>query len=235
MQIYEPRADQSPVPPDEDDDVPLPADIYPDILDTWGPDGERGDFRERPARYYVNDVAVTVATQRVQYLDADGKLITESLTDYTRKAVRQAYASLDAFLRAWNDAERKQAIVEELAGEGVFLDELAEQVGREVDAFDLICHIAYDQPPLTRRERAERVRKRNVFGKYGEAARAVLGRALGQVRRLGLKSVESLEILKVAPLSTFGTPIEIVGLFGGKPQYLAAIQELEAQLYEQAA
>ena len=124
-----------------------------------------------------------VATERVQYLDDDGKLITESLKDYTRKTVRKAYASLDAFLTAWNDAERKQAILEELAGQGVFLDELAEQVGRDFDAFDLVCHVAFDQPPLTRRERADNVKKRNVFAKYGEKARAVLECAAREICR----------------------------------------------------
>ena len=163
----------------------------------------------------------------MQYLDADGKLITESLKDYTRKTVRKAYASLDAFLNAWNDADRKQAIIEELASQGVFLDELAEQVGRDFDAFDLICHVAFDQPPLTRRERAEKVRKRNVFAKYGDKARAVLEALLDKYADAGLTSVESLEILKVDPLTTFGTPVEIVNLFGGKQHYLAAIHELE--------
>ena len=183
----------------------------------------------------MDDVEVTVATERVQYLDADGRLITESLKDYTRKAVRKAYASLNAFLNAWNEADRKQAIVDELAAQGVFIDELAEQVNRDLDAFDLICHVAFDQKPLTRRERADKVRKRNVFGKYGEKTRAVLEALLDKYADAGLKSVESLDILKVDPLSTFGTPIEIVKLFGGKLKYLAAIQELEEQLYTEAA
>ena len=171
----------------------------------------------------------------MQYLDADGKLITESLKDYTRKAVRKAYSSLDAFLNAWHDAARKQAIVEELAGQGVFLDELAQQVGRDLDAFDLICHIAFDQPPLTRRERAANVRKRNLFGQYGDKARAVLDALLQKYADAGIKSVESLDILKVDPLTTFGTPVEIVKLFGGKTKYLAAVQALETALYSQAA
>jgi type I restriction enzyme R subunit len=171
----------------------------------------------------------------VQYLDANGKLITESLKDYTRKAVRKAYASLNTFLNAWNDADRKQAIIDELADHGVFLDELSEQVGRDIDAFDLICHIAFDQQPRTRRERADKVRKRNVFGKYGDKMRAVLEALLDKYADSGLKSVESLEILKVDPLTRFGTPVEIIQLFGGKQSYLAAIQELEAQLYREAA
>ena len=187
---------------------------------------------EPPKKYYVDDVEVTVATERVQYLDEHGKLITESLKDYTRKTVRQAYSSLNAFLNAWNDAERKQAIVEELAEHGVFLDELAEQVGRDYDAFDLVCHVAFDQPPLTRRERAEKVRKRHVFAQYGDKTRAVLDVLLEKYADGGIKSVESLDILKVDPLTTFGTPVEIVQLFGGKANYLAAIRALETELYE---
>ncbi len=198
-------------------------------------DGLPADGSHRPKKYYVDDVEVSVVTERVQYLDADGKLITESLKDYTRKTVRQQYHSLNAFLSAWNDAERKQAIVEELAKQGVFLDELAEQVGRDYDAFDLVCHVAFDQPPLTRRERAEQVKKRNVFTKYGEKARGVLDALLDKYADGGIKSVESLEILKVDPLTTFGTPVEIIKAFGGKAKYLAAIRELEIALYQKAA
>jgi type I restriction enzyme R subunit len=149
--------------------------------------------------------------------------------------VRNAYKSLDAFLTAWRDADRKQAVIDELASQGVFLDELAEQVGRDIDAFDLVCHVAFDQPPLTRKERADRVKKRNVFASYGAKARAVLDALLQKYADGGVKSVESLEILKVDPLTAFGTPIEIVNLFGGKPAYLAAIRELETALYQEAA
>ncbi len=232
VQIYEPSGDQSVVPPDEE-----PGSEYPesgaggDVLH----DGPEDSTVPKPTRYVVDDVEVTVATERVQYLDENGRLITESLKDYSRKTVRQAYASLDAFLSVWNDAERKQAVLEELAANGVFLDELAELVGRDYDAFDLVCHIAFDQPPLTRRERVERVKKRNVFAKYGGKARAVLDALLQKYADAGIKSVESLEILKVDPLTAFGTPIEIVNLFGGKPAYLAAVRELETALYQKAA
>ena len=187
------------------------------------------------SKYYIDDVEVVVATERVQYLDENGRLITESLKDYSRKAVRKTYASLDAFLTVWNDAERKHAILEELAASGVFLDELADQVGRDYDAFDLVCHVAFDQPPLTRRERADQVKKRDVFGKYGDKARDVLTALLEKYADAGINSVESLEILKVDPLTAFGTPIEIVSLFGGKPHYLAAIRDLETALYAKAA
>jgi type I restriction enzyme R subunit len=234
VQIYEPAPDETPVPPDD----------YPEPGDETSPGGlihePPGGFDEPepgPARtkYYVNNVEVRVATERVQYLDAHGKLITESLKDYSRKTVRQAYASLDDFLTAWHDADKKLAILEELAAQGVFLDELAEQVGRDYDAFDLICHVAFDAPPLTRKERAEKVKKHHVFAQYGAKSRAVLDALLQKYADSGLKSVESLEILKVDPLTAFGTPIEIVGMFGGKPAYLAAIAALESALYAPAA
>ena len=232
VQIYEPGAGDSPVPPDE---PPSEEDAHGEVV--YQPPGISDSFsaNEPPRKYYVDDVEVTVATERVQYLDEHGKLITESLKDYTRKTVRQAYTSLNAFLNAWNDAERKQVIVDELATHGVFLEELAEQVGRDYDAFDLVCHVAFDQPPLTRRERAEKVKKRNVFAKYGGQTRAVLDALLDKFADGGVKSVESLDILKVDPLTAFGTPVEIVKLFGGKDKYLAAIHELENELYLEAA
>ena len=234
VQIYEPGPTESPVPPDE-----LPTDEHAASLTdlTYDPAATLADNNASQPRqkYYVDDVEVTITSERVQYLDADGKLITESLKDYTRKTVRGAYTSLKAFLNAWNSAERKLAIVEELANRGVFLDDLAEQVGRDYDAFDLVCHIAFDQKPLTRRERADQVRKRNVFGKYGDKARAVLEALLDKYADAGLKSVETLEILKVDPLTKFGTPIEIVKLFGDRKKYLAAVHELETHLFEEAA
>jgi type I restriction enzyme R subunit len=231
VQIYEPGPDEPIVPPEEEpieDEIgEAPPPGYGAPLDP--------DAVTPPGRYYVDNVPVTVATERVQYLDADGNLITESLRDYTRKTVRKAYRSLVGFLGAWKDADRKQVIVEELATQGVFLEELAEQVGRDYDAFDLVCHVAFDQPPLTRRERADRVNKRNVFTKYGEQARTVLHALLDKYAEAGIRSVESLEILKVDPLSDFGTPVEIVRLFGGKEAYLSAIRELEAELYREVA
>ena len=232
VQIYEPNEGETVVPPDEltegDPDDPRNGD---------NPDSLEGDELggNRTTKYFVNNVEVRVATERVQYLDEHGKLITESLKDYTRKTLRKSYASLDAFLTTWNDTEKKQAILEELAAKGVFLDELAEQVGRDYDAFDLICHVAFDAPPLTRKERAEQVKKRNVFGKYGDQARAVLEALLQKYADSGITNVESLEILKVDPLTTFGTPVEIVKLFGGRDGYLAAIRELETALYRKAA
>jgi type I restriction enzyme R subunit len=232
VQIYEPKDGQPVVPPDEE---PVPE--HPETPDGGQPlpDGDEDGTAARPRRYFVNNVEVTVATERVQYLDENGRLITESLKDYSRKTVRQTYTSLDDFLTVWNGADRKQVILEELAAKGVFLDELAAQVGPDIDVFDLICHVAFDQKPLTRRERADRVKKRDVFARYGAKARAVLAALIEKYADTDILSVESLGILKIDPLTHFGTPMEILQYFGGKPAYLAAIRELETELYREVA
>jgi len=235
VQIYEPGPDDPPIPAIDGGDAveedstdytiePPPSPFDPDATGTG-----------TPTKYYVDNVEVSVAVERVQYFDENGKLITESLKDYTRKAVQKSYTSIDEFLRVWNDTDRKQVILDELASKGLFLDELAEEVGRDYDAFDLICHVVYDQPPLTRAERAAGVNKRDVFGKYGDQARAVLEALLDKFSDSGIQTVESMEILKVDPLRGFGTPIEIVQLFGGKEKYLEAIRDLEDALYQTAA
>lgn len=235
VQIYEPGEGEPVVPPDE---PPEPGEEEEPtggtIVDPPGPVDPGGD-PEPPRRYYVDDVEVAVATERVQYLDGDGRLITESLTDYSRKTIHKTFATLGDFLTTWNSAEQKKALIDELAARGLFLEELAAKVGKDFDAFDLICHIAYDQTPLTRKERANGVKKRNVFGKYGEKARAVLEALLAKYADSGIQTVESMEILKVDPLRKFGTPIEIVQLFGGKAAYRAAIRDLEDALYTPAA
>ncbi len=157
---------------------------------------------------------------------------TESLTDYTSQSRPKNYATLDASPRGTPPNSRLP--VERLSTWRI-PDELAEQVGRDYDPFDLVCHIAFDQPPLTRRERADRVKNRNSFGKYGDKARAVLEALLQKYADSGISSVESLEILKVDPLRAFGTPVEIIKLFGGRDQYLAAVREIEIVIYEKVA
>lgn len=196
------------------------------------PEGEDTPNPERRMKYYVDNVEVTVLRQRVQYIDKDGKLINESLTDYTRRNVRNQYATLDDFLAAWNSAERKQAIMDEFAKQGVLLEELQEQIGQEFDPFDLVCHVAYDQPSLTRRERANNVKKRNYFAKYGEQAQAVLNALLEKYADSGVGNLESLDVLKVNPIKEFGTPQFIVNrIFKGKEAFTAALRELESELY----
>jgi type I restriction enzyme R subunit len=185
-------------------------------------------------KYVVDDVEVTVIAERVQYYGKDGKLITESLKDYTRKAIRKSYASLDQFLKRWNEADRKQAIIEELEEAGVLFDPLAEAVGKDFGPFDLICHVAFDRPPLTRKERAEQVKKRDYFAKYGDEARAVLNSLLDKYADEGIENIESMNVLRLQPLNSHGTPVEIIHRFGGKDQYKEALRELEAHLYEAA-
>jgi len=232
VQVYEPSSGEPPAPPDDVLEGAEKGSLHETVLSL--PDIAEPQRSERPAKYYVDDVEVEVATERVQYIDAEGNLTTESLKDFTRRMVRKQYVSLSVFLDAWNAADRKRVIIEELMNRGVFFEELEEHVGGQFDAFDLICHVAFDQPPLSRRERAERVRKRNVFTKYGEKAREVLNALLDRYADGGVTSIESLDILKVRPLPSFGTPTEILHIFGGKGGYLAAVHELELQLYHGA-
>jgi len=186
-------------------------------------------------KYVVNDVPVSVVGERVQYYGKDGKLITESLKEYTRNAVREEFHSLDAFLTKWVEADRRQAILKELEERGVFFEELANEVGKDFSAFDLVCHVAFDQPPLTRKERATNVRKRNYFTKYGETARAVLDALLDKYADEGVDDIENMKVLTVQPLTKFGTPMEIIQHFGGKEAYLTAVRELEDVLYKTAS
>ena len=186
-------------------------------------------------RFVVSGVQFKIIAERVQYYEKDGKLITESLKDFTRKAVGQEFKSLDQFRKRWNGTERKQVILEELLEKGVILEALEGSIGREMDPFDLICHIAFDQPPLTRRERADGVKKRNVFSMYEEKAREVLGILLDKYADQGLETIEKIDVLKLDPFTQIGTPIEIVKSFGGRDKYLEAVQKLETALYATTA
>ncbi len=219
VQIYEPGPDESPVPPDE----PTSEDEGVEIIVDPPPGGRQ--------KFYVPGERVAVVSERVQYYGPDGQLITESLKDYTRQTVRASFASLEDFLRRWTSAEQKQAIIAEMGEQGVLFEALAEEVGEDFDAFDLICHVAFDQPPLTRRERVSRVRKRNYFGKYGDEARRVLEALLDKYSDEGIEHIEGLEALKVRPLDEFGSVSQIVKTFGGKQQYEEAVRELESKLY----
>ncbi|MFZ2417514.1 MAG: DEAD/DEAH box helicase family protein, partial [Smithellaceae bacterium] len=218
--IFEPKDDEDPVPPDppgEPDD-----------------DDDLGGNTEGAKKYVVNGVPVSIIAERIEYYGPDGNLVTESYRDFTRKQIQSEFASLDDFLRRWNTTKKKQAIVELLEEHGVILENLAELVGKEYGDFDLICHVAYDQPPLTRKERADNVRKRNYFTKYGEQARAVLNALLDKYADRGIESVENTKVLKLQPFSNMGTPLEIINkVFGGKEQYEKAVLELEQELFSQ--
>ncbi|SMN16055.1 Type I restriction-modification system, restriction subunit R [uncultured Candidatus Thioglobus sp.] len=196
---------------------------------------EGGDIIQEPsAKYFVNGVNVAILNERVQYLDANGKLITASLKDYTRQKVREQYHSLDNFLQKWNATDKKQTIIEQLTEQGIVFADLKAAVDKEMDIFDLICHTAFDQPPLTRSERVNNVKKRNYFTKYSEQARKVLETLLDKYADEGIENIENMKILQVKPLDAFGSPMEIVDLFGGKMGYLQAIVELEQEIYRVA-
>jgi len=230
--VYNPGPNDPPTPPEEPGEEGgsgggLPGGEGGDTGGEGFPPGPEG----KRAKYYIGDVEVHVIAERVQYYGPEGKLITESLKDYTRKAVRKDYSTLDEFLKRWTSADRKAAIIKELEEHGVLLEALALEVSKDCDAFDLICHVAFDQPALTRRERAEQVKKRNYFTKYGEQARKVLEALLEKYADTGIENIDDIKILTLDPFSKMGTASELVSAFGGKSGYIAALHELENQLY----
>ncbi len=231
----------------EDDDMDVPAPDNTDQTDDedveepgteyFDPDNEQGggDIAEGVRRKItVNGVDVTVLNQRVEYYGADGRLTTQSLDDYTKTNILNNYASLDHFLIKWQAADKKQAIIKELEAQGVLLSELQELISKELDPFDLICHLAFDMPPLSRKERAKNVKKRNYFAKYGGNAQKVLENLLEKYSDEGIENIESLQVLKLDPLNAFGTPREIFTFFGDKKNYIDAVKELEQEIYKAA-
>jgi type I restriction enzyme, R subunit len=224
------------VPPPQDEDEPIPPEPDDDetVLRAVKPDITISTDREKRRKVYVDGVRATVIAERVEYLDENGKLITESLRDFTKKALRRRFVSLDHFLKRWSAEQRKQAIIEELEQEGLSLDLLAEDVGKDLDPFDLICHVAFDQPALTRRERAENVRKRNVFTKYGSHARAVLEALLQKYQDQGVLNLDDPKVLQIPPFTAMGTPLQLIKEFGTRVDYEHAVNELQSALYEQA-
>jgi type I restriction enzyme, R subunit len=216
VQIYEPDPGEPPEPPDPDGD--------PDPLPPEPPVG--------PPKYHVATVPVKVIRERVQYMGGEGQLITESVKDYTRTQVRKQYALMDEFINQWSNAEKKCAIVHQLEQQGLPLDALQQAVGRDYDPFDLILHVAYDQPPLTRKERADGVRKDNYFNRYSGKARAVIEALLDKYADAGIEAVESPDVLKVIPFPQIATPVEIVTAFGGRAQFQAAMRDLKNHLYK---
>ncbi len=216
----------------------LPPDVedppYKPPQPPRNPDGDFEPPREPRPKVYVNGVDVSILISRELYFDQHGKPITTSLKDHTREIIKGQYASLDDFLNKWNSTDKKTALIEELQQQGVLVEALYNAVNKELDLFDLICHVAYDKPPLTRKERANNVKKRNYFTKYGEQAKKVMENLLDKYADEGIDDIESMEVLKVQPFTEFGSPMEIVSTFGGKNNYLKAINELEQELYKSA-
>ena len=217
--IYEPDADDDPVPPDPPEEGDEPPTV----------EEPEGVYKVR-----VSGVPARIIAERIEYIGPDGQLMTESYREFSRKQIRSEFASLDDFLARWNSARKKQALIDELEEHGIVLENLASEVGRDYGDFDLICHIAWDRPPLTRRERANKVRKRNYFTKYGDQARAVLAALLDKYADEGIATLESAKVLRLEPFTAIGTPVEIINnIFGGKDQFDHAIEELEQELYKE--
>jgi type I restriction enzyme R subunit len=192
-----------------------------------------GDIVSEPApKYYVNGVNVAILNERIQYLDGNGKLITRSLKDNTKSKVLEQYKSLDNFLNKWNNADKKQTIIEELTKQGIIFEKLKEAINKDMDIFDLICHTAFDQPPLTRQERVNKVKKRDYYTNNRKQDRKVLEALLDKYADEGIENIEDMKVLQVKPLDQFGSPLEIVKLFGGKRQYLKSLAELEYEIYK---
>ena len=239
VQMYEPGKGDPITPPDhaprtEDGEAALPPEPADDetIIDTSP--GLQPETAIK-GKVYVDGIEATIIAQRIEYLDERGKLVTESLRDFTKKTLKKRFASLDDFLKRWKAAERKQAVIDELEAEGLALDTIAEELGKDLDPFDLICHVAFDAKPLTRRERAANVRKRNVFRKYGYQARAVLDALLNKYADEGVLNLDDANVLRIPPLNALGTPVQLVKAFGGKAQFIAAARDLQTALYRETA
>jgi type I restriction enzyme R subunit len=240
--IYEPKPDEPVVPPDNPDipgEEPETPPYGPGAMGGEDTPPGRNTGGEGRVKYVIDNVNVRVAVERSQYLDADGKLVTEHyrvlLKDDIRKALQAEFGTMTDFLRRWNSAERKRAVLEELAEHGVPLEILQQAVanGNELDVFDLVAHVAFDQKPLTRRERANNVKKRDVFGKYGEQARAVLEALLDKFADHGVQDIEDARVLELPPFDQFGSKTQIRrGIFGSVEQYTQAVHEMERALYD---
>jgi type I restriction enzyme R subunit len=240
-QIYEPGPGDPIAPPD---DVPPTAEDGETLPDEPGSDETIVDGQPDPLvpvaggkmrKVYVDGIDVRIIAERVEYLDENGKLVTETLRDFTKAALKKRFASLDDFLRRWKAADRKQAIIEELEAEGLPLDPIAEELGKDLDPFDLICHVAFDKKPLTRRERADNVRKRDVFTKYSGQARIVLDALLAKYADEGVLNLDDTNVLTIPPLDALGTRVELIHAFGGKPGFERAVHDLQSALYKDAA
>ncbi len=235
VQIYEPKDGQPMAPPDADG-----AEFGPSVREGSAPfdheqvvdDGLGAPSSAGPRpKIYVDGIPARIVAERIEYMDESGKLVTESLRDFTKAALQKQFASLDDFLKRWKAAERKEALLEELAAEGLPLDVIAAELGKDLDPFDLVCHIAFDKKPLTRKERATNVKKRDVFTRFEGKARAVLDALLAKYADEGMLTLDDSNVLRIPPLDKLGTPLELIRAFGGKDAFDAAVHDLQAALY----
>jgi type I restriction enzyme R subunit len=239
VQVYEPGEDDPISPPDDEPDDKEPGKINDGEgeYDTGNGDGPRfvGPAKNgRRRKVYVDGVSVSIIAERVEYLDEDGRLITESLRDFTKKALQKRYASLEDFLKRWEAADRKQAIVEEMEAEGLPITLIGGELDKDLDPFDLICHVAFDRKPLTRQERAANVKKRDIFTKYGPQARNVLDALLAKYADDGVLNLDDTNMLRIAPFSEMGSVVQLINAFGGRDGFNTAVHDLQHAMYEEA-
>ena len=243
IQVYEPDEDGPMAPPDdlpsnEEDGEPIPDEPSDDETVFYPPSVEMplsSVAQPGSSKIYVDGVPATIAYERIEYLNEKGELVTESLHCFTKKALKKHFISLDSFLLRWREEGHKQAILEELRNEGLDIQLISEELGYDLDPFDLICHIAFDRKPLTRKERAHNVKKRDPFSKYGEQARAVLDGLLEKYSDEGVIDLNNVNILRIIPFSRLGTPVQLMEAFGGKENFEQAVYELQSEIYREAA
>lgn len=193
------------------------------------------EINPKPKKIYIKEgVSFDPIQKIIQYIDPQtGKLITASLQDYSKQTIKKAYTTLEDFLNRWNTTERKDAIVSELTQMGIVFDELRQEVGKDFDVFDLILHVAYGKKPITRSERLKKVRKSDYFSKYEGKAREIIDHLLQKYADHGITAIDDIGDLQVSPFSQYGTPVEIVDLFGGREKYMQMVREIERVLYVQ--
>ena len=203
------------------DDPPPPPEVPP---------------KPKKIKFVLGDEPVTAIARTIHYRNAEGQLVVENVETFTRRCIKGKFESLQSFLAIWRGADRKELVIGELEREGVSFADLAEQLDADIDPFDLICHIVYNRPPLTRAERAKNVRKRDIFGKYGETAAKVLDAILDKYASKGIAELETDEdkILSTDPINDFGSPVQIVRAFGGIDRFRTALHELSDAIYAEA-
>ena len=230
--------------PDWDGPIEMDENYHPKDPNGYGKADpvQPGVIKEPPASYGTqkpivdrNGCKVQIIHKTVSVYDTNGKLLRqESIVDYTKENIQGEYASLDNFIRQWSAHEKKEEIRDLLHDRGIDLELLkADQNMSDVDDFDFICHVAFDKKPLTRKERANNVKKRDFFSKYSGVAREVLEALLDKYMNTGIYEIEKTEILKLDPFFKLGKPAKIAGYFGGKQGYLKAVKELEKAIYEE--
>jgi type I restriction enzyme R subunit len=237
VQIYEPKPDEPLAEPTEVSIAYLEVGKDEEVASIELPENDPAagaiptNKKLKSEKIYVQGVEVKVLNEQVSFIDEHGKLITQSLRDYTRQNILKRYASMDQFLNEWRSVDQKLALMDELEKQGILLHELIDEVGTKIDPFDLVLHIAYGHRPIARKERAEKLKKGNYFEKYSDKAKSVIDALIDKYADQGIEHIETPEVLKVTPFSRIGTPFELLEELGGSNGYEKVVQEIEQKLY----